>query len=183
MDEAGRVRRGYFVAGQGATQFALPGALDLLRSLREPGAEAEAAVLAATDPANPYGTSWGWPAEGLSRVVGASVVIVDGAMTVYVARGDRELTVVLPENEPFHTRTARAAARELMSVGRGDRTLPRPMAVTGINGNPASEHPFAMFLEEAGFVRAGTGLHIPRSAFRPAAGVDDMDDVTDDAGA
>jgi ATP-dependent Lhr-like helicase len=95
------------------------------------------------------------------------VVLVDGAMTVYVARGDRELTVLLPENEPFHARTARAAARELMSVGRGDRGLPRPMAITSINGSPACEHPLAVFLEEAGFVRAGTGLHIPRSATWP----------------
>ena len=53
MEESGRIRRGYFVAGLGATQFALPGALDLLRSLRDAPDEAEVAVLAATDPANP----------------------------------------------------------------------------------------------------------------------------------
>jgi ATP-dependent Lhr-like helicase len=164
MDDAGRVQRGYFVAGQGATQFALPGALDLLRSLREPGGDAEAAVLAATDPANPYGTSLPWPVADLLRVVGASVVIVDGAMTVYLARGDREITVSLPENEPFRTRAARAAARGMMSVGRGDRGVPRPMAITRINGESALEHPFMVHLEEAGFVRAGTGLHIPRRA-------------------
>jgi ATP-dependent Lhr-like helicase len=67
MEEAGRVRRGYFVAGLGATQFAMPGALDLLRSFR-PGApdadgqERELIALAAADPANPYGSTLSWPA-------------------------------------------------------------------------------------------------------------------------
>ena len=62
LEENGRIRRGYFVAGLGATQFALPGALDLLRSLREKPDDPEIAVLAATDPANPYGATLKWPA-------------------------------------------------------------------------------------------------------------------------
>ena len=72
MEENGRIRRGYFVAGLGATQFALPGALDLLRSLRnaEPAEEREGSgdvddpnvtMLAASDPANPYGATLKWP--------------------------------------------------------------------------------------------------------------------------
>src|SRR5207302_2260294 len=61
MEETGRIRRGYFVAGLGATQFAMPGALDLLRSLRRAPDEIEIAVLAATDPANPYGATLKWP--------------------------------------------------------------------------------------------------------------------------
>jgi ATP-dependent Lhr-like helicase len=179
MDEAGRVRRGYFVAGQGATQFALPGALDLMRSLRDAGAEPQTAVLAATDPANPYGTSIGWPVENLSRVVGASVVIVDGEMIVYLARGDREITVCLPENEPARGRAARAAALGLSGAARGDRGWPRAMVITRINGDPALEHPFAVYLEEAGFVRAGTGLHVQRAATPSAPAVEDPDDDED----
>jgi ATP-dependent helicase Lhr and Lhr-like helicase len=66
MEENGRIRRGYFVAGLGATQFALPGALDLLRSLRDAPDEVEIAVLAATDPANPYGAALKWPASATS---------------------------------------------------------------------------------------------------------------------
>ena len=58
---SGRIRRGYFVAGLGATQFALPGALDLLRSLRDAADDADVVVLAATDPANPYGATLKWP--------------------------------------------------------------------------------------------------------------------------
>ena len=63
MEEAGRARRGYFVAGLGATQFALPGAEERLRALREPERGAAAAVLAATDPANPYGAALPRPAR------------------------------------------------------------------------------------------------------------------------
>jgi len=63
MEEAGRVRRGYFVAGRGAAQFALPGAVDRLRTLREPDPDAEPKIvmIAATDPANPYGAALNWP--------------------------------------------------------------------------------------------------------------------------
>src|SRR6185369_1580344 len=63
LEENGRVRRGYFVAGLGATQFALPGALDLLRSMRDTPEEPEIAVMSATDPANPYGATLKWPAS------------------------------------------------------------------------------------------------------------------------
>ena len=63
MEENGRLRRGYFVAGLGATQFALPGALDLLRSLRDTPEDAEIAVLAASDPANPYGAVLKWSSK------------------------------------------------------------------------------------------------------------------------
>ncbi|HZW74193.1 MAG TPA: crosslink repair DNA glycosylase YcaQ family protein, partial [Caldimonas sp.] len=61
LEEHGRVRRGYFVAGLGATQFAMPGAVDLLRSLRDAPDDPEVVVLAATDPANPYGATLTWP--------------------------------------------------------------------------------------------------------------------------
>jgi ATP-dependent Lhr-like helicase len=64
MEESGHIRRGYFVSGRGATQFALPGAVDRLRALREPPEEPQTVVLAATDPANPYGAAIPWPAPG-----------------------------------------------------------------------------------------------------------------------
>jgi ATP-dependent Lhr-like helicase len=165
MDEAGRVRRGYFVAGLGATQFALPGALDLLRSLREPQDEPQASIIAATDPANPYGTSLPWPVPQLSRVVGASVILVDGEMTVYLARGHRELTVHLPDIEPFRSRRAKAAAETLFTLGLGG---PR-VFVTTINDEPARTHPFATWLEAAGFAGGAMGLHVPRAS-RPDPG-------------
>ncbi len=104
LEDNGRIRRGYFVAGLGATQFALPGALDLLRSLRTAPDEIEVVTLAATDPANPYGATLKWPAStadtrsapadradepddsrglsrgrGPTRTVGATVMLVNGA--------------------------------------------------------------------------------------------------------
>jgi ATP-dependent Lhr-like helicase len=63
MEDAGRVRRGYFVAGLGAAQFAMPAALDLLRSLRDAPESFRAVVLSATDPASPYGSLVKWPAS------------------------------------------------------------------------------------------------------------------------
>src|SRR5439155_8871214 len=84
MEDAGRLRRGYFVAGLGATQFALPGALDLLRSLKDAPEEPEVVTMAATDPANPYGAALKWistgeasTGRGPTRTVGATVVLVD----------------------------------------------------------------------------------------------------------
>jgi ATP-dependent Lhr-like helicase len=64
MEDSGRIRRGYFVAGVSGAQFALPAALDLLRSLRDRPEEADAILLAATDPANPYGVILKWPEQG-----------------------------------------------------------------------------------------------------------------------
>ena len=74
MEEAGRVRRGYFVAGRGAAQFALPGAVDRLRTLREPDPDAEPKVvtIAATDPANPYGAALNWPNNRTEEIEVAS---------------------------------------------------------------------------------------------------------------
>src|SRR5204862_7629140 len=87
LEEAGRIRRGYFIDGLGAAQFALAGAIELLRSAREPGrAVADRAIhlLAAADPANPYGAAIAWPRHGeddrraLPRAAGASIVLADG---------------------------------------------------------------------------------------------------------
>jgi ATP-dependent Lhr-like helicase len=98
LEERGRVRRGYFVAGLGAAQFALPGAVDRLRSFRtgpEGGdAEAPVVVLAAVDPAQPYGASLRWPdSPGRpSRSAGAHVVLADGVPVVFLERGGHALT-------------------------------------------------------------------------------------------
>src|SRR5207247_10213866 len=84
MEDAGRIRRGYFVAGLGAAQFAVPSAVDRLRTARQRPEEPHAVVLAATDPANPYGAALAWPerAEGRKpmRTAGALVILVDGRL-------------------------------------------------------------------------------------------------------
>jgi ATP-dependent Lhr-like helicase len=151
MEEAGRVRRGYFIAGFGATQFASAGALDLLRSFREEPEEPETLLLAATDPASPYGALLKWPAAGLMRVAGASVILVNGALAAYLARGEKNLTVFLPEDEPSRSMVAREISRVLASlVATGAR---RALLIKEV-----SDEAMGAFLAEAGFVKTGAGF-------------------------
>jgi ATP-dependent Lhr-like helicase len=181
MEDAGRIRRGYFVAGVGATQFALPPALDLLRSLREPPDQAETIVLAATDPANPYGTILPWPAlgadiggRGPTRTVGALVILVNGALGAYLSRGARQLLAWLPEDEPARSQVARALAERLAHLA-DDQVAHTPVLIGEINGVPASEHALADFLAEAGFYPSAMGFQIrraPRSPELPLASSD-----------
>ena len=149
MEEAGRLRRGYFVAGLGATQFATAGALDLLRSFRDEPEQPETLLLAATDPANPYGAVVKWPAQGLTRSVGASVIIVNGALACYVTRGEKELRVFLPEDEPSRSVVAKEIAKALASLV--ETGLRRALLFTDVDDAIAS------FLIEAGFKRTSTG--------------------------
>jgi ATP-dependent Lhr-like helicase len=149
LEDAGRVRRGYFAADVGAAQFALPAALEQLRALRAEPSAPEVVSLAATDPANPYGAILKWPAvdaggRGPTRSVGATVMLVNGAVAVWLARGGRQLVVFLPEDEPRRSAVAREIAKTLASRGTAGQLL-----VDEINGRPATEHPLAAFLMEA----------------------------------
>jgi len=173
LEESGRVRRGYFAADLGATQFAMPAAVDLLRSLRNTQQEqSEVLMLAATDPANPYGALLRWPTapeEGslLTRSVGARVVLVDGALAAYIRRGNPNLQVLLLEEEPPRSQTARALAEFLVQhVQRGDNPEGRgrtSMLITQVNGVPVAEHPLARFLLDAGFQAAPLGFNVRRN--------------------
>ncbi|HUQ64229.1 MAG TPA: DEAD/DEAH box helicase [Acidimicrobiales bacterium] len=126
MEDAGRVRRGYFVAGLGGAQFALAGAVDRLRATRTV-ADGEILVLAATDPANPFGVSLPWPREGperpraggtgLRRVPGAYVVFVDGLASLYVERAAKGL-VALRDLDGSWEDTAIGALGHLVTSGR-----------------------------------------------------------------
>jgi ATP-dependent Lhr-like helicase len=171
MEESGKIRRGYFVAGLGATQFALPGALDLLRSLRGPApdnADVDVVMLSATDPASPYGAAVKFPAvaeassgRGATRTVGATVILVDGALAGYLARGDRMLLTFLPEAEPQRSRTAKALARALRERSRmpvGEDLAPRGMLIEEIDGVPPSAHPIAPYLAKVGFLSGAMGF-------------------------
>jgi len=171
LEESGRVRRGYFVSGVGAVQFALPPVLDLLRSLREIPDAPEVTVLAATDPANPYGTFLRWPAQdggvarGPSRSAGAQVVLVDGTLAAFVSRGGRQAWVWLPEAEPERTRLARATAGALALIAaRGLVERRGGMLLEEINGASAGEHPLALHLVEVGFAPSPLGFSLRRSA-------------------
>jgi ATP-dependent helicase Lhr and Lhr-like helicase len=163
LEENGRIRRGYFVAGLGATQFAHPGALDLLRSLRDAPDDPEVAVLAATDPANPYGATLKWPSQrhagrGPTRSVGATVILVDGALAAYLTRGDRQLLTYLPESEPERSKMGRAIAGVLIDRARTGGESPRGMLIEEVDGVPPSTHPIGRFLTEAGFASGALGF-------------------------
>jgi ATP-dependent Lhr-like helicase len=164
MEDAGRIRRGYFVAGLGATQFANAGAVDLLRALRDEPEQPETVMLAATDPANPYGAIVKWP-ESLanrtwtfSRSVGAQVVLVNGLMACYVSRGEKQLYVFLPEDEPQRSMVARAVAESLASIVHGGRR--RALLLAEINDEPAARSALAPFLAEAGFAATAMGYQM-----------------------
>ena len=190
MEESGRVRRGYFVAGMGATQFALPSAVDLLRSLRQQAQmeKPEMVMLAATDPANPYGATLRWPAaassvefaaaeqpaepdslpRSLTRSVGASVVLRNGEMVAYMRRGNPHLQVFLPAEEPERSHAARdlsqflvQTAQQEMRQREADRSA--GLLIAQVNGQPVAKHFLARFLQDAGFQAAPTGFNVRRT--------------------
>ncbi len=189
-EEAGRVRRGYFVEHLGAAQFGTTGAVDRMRALSEGIApatasgsppsqgsakQARAIVLAATDPANPFGASVPWPERSTNtnktsdgrdahtgqhrpgRKAGALVALVDGHLGLYLERGGR--TALTYTQDPD----------QLASIARGlsDQVMHRSVTsliVRKIDGGPAlsSTHPFATALTEAGFHTAPQGLRMRR---------------------
>jgi ATP-dependent Lhr-like helicase len=153
FEERGTVRRGYFVAGLGAAQFALPGAVDRLRSLREAADSPRPVVLAATDPAQPFGASLPWPDHSESgrpaRVAGAHVVLIDGQLAAYLERGGH--TVVT-----FGVEGWAAALPTLVDEGRY-----RSLEVRKVNGVPARDDSVRAAADElraAGFVEGYRGL-------------------------
>jgi ATP-dependent Lhr-like helicase len=167
MEDAGRIRRGYFVAGLGGAQFAMPAALDQLRALRDVPEEPQTTYVAATDPVNPFGSILKWPeieaadrdpGRGPTRSVGALVISVDGQAAGYLRRGERELLLFLPESEPRRARVGREVARALAQLSRGREEGRRGMLLTEINGGPAASHPAARLFIQEGFLPTAMGL-------------------------
>jgi ATP-dependent Lhr-like helicase len=151
MEDSGRVRRGYFVAGLGAAQFALPGAVERLRELREPDS-GSAIVLAATDPAQPYGAALSWPESSgrPARAAGAYVVLVGGECAAYLERGGRSLLTFEPSSRSDVWAEALAS---LQKEGRVKR-----LVIERIDGAPAADAPGAEVLREVGFADSYRGL-------------------------
>ncbi|HWH14444.1 MAG TPA: hypothetical protein VNT51_06840, partial [Miltoncostaeaceae bacterium] len=150
LETVGVCRRGYFVEGLGGAQFALPGAVERLRDLRDtPPGGAQALVLGAADPAQPYGAALPWPRlEGRrapARAYGAQVVLLDGAPVLYVERGGRGL-VTFHAPDPEWTGPALAALAAWVAADRGRRLL-----VERVDGEPVTGGPWAQLLTEAGF--------------------------------
>jgi ATP-dependent Lhr-like helicase len=178
LEESGRIRRGYFVGGLGATQFALPAAVDLLRQLRaEPPLEKpEFVQLAATDPANPYGSVLRWPelpvadedsesaARVLTRAAYAEVILRNGRLVAWLKRGNPNLLVFLPVEEPERSQTASGLAHFLCTRGQERMRLHSHdgVLITTINGQPVAAHFMARFLMDAGFHPGPLGMHLRR---------------------
>jgi ATP-dependent Lhr-like helicase len=160
MEEAGKVRRGYFVEGLGGAQFASPGAVDRLRSMRQHPGEDGAVVLAAVDPANPYGWLLPWPAHvedgaaGLRRVAGARVVLVGGEIVLYLDRGARRMVTFPAAAERLDILSL--AARALATVASARRG--KMLRIETIDGEPARRSPHAEALRAAGFFADPRGL-------------------------
>jgi len=191
LEDAGHVRRGYFVAGRGAAQFALPGADDRLRSMRESD-EARTLVLSATDPANPFGSILPWPVADADdvagdddathgrpqRAAGARVILHDGALVGFLGRGNDSLLTFIPRDEPARSDAGRALGEALASIVDSGRA--KALFLTAIDGLPANVSPLAPALARAGFQMGGRGMLRRRTlAFGASAGeTDDLDAPT-----
>jgi ATP-dependent Lhr-like helicase len=151
LETLGLCRRGYFVEGLGGAQFALGGAVERLRELRpRDGEEPDALVLAAADPAQPYGATLPWPKRAgarAARVAGARVVLLGGEPALFVERGGRSL-VPLRDPEESWLRPALAALVEHVR----SRGLKKRLAVERFDGEPVTESEALPLLVEAGFL-------------------------------
>jgi ATP-dependent Lhr-like helicase len=148
LETIGVCRRGYFVEGLGGAQFALPGAVERLRELRS-GETPEALVLAAADPAQPYGAALPWPKRAgarAARVAGAHVVLLSGAAVLFVERGGRSL-IPLRDAEEGWLREALAALVGHVRAGGAKR-----LAVERFDGVPVTDSEVLPLLLEAGFL-------------------------------
>ena len=152
LEERGEARRGYFVAGLGAAQFALPGAVDRLRGARTPEPDSAPVVLAATDPAQPYGAALAWPdsAGRPARTAGAHVVLADGVPLVVLERGGRSLATFADAESND------AWIDAIIGLVKDGRL--RKLEIAKVDGVAVRETPWAARLESAGFTSAYKGM-------------------------
>ncbi len=146
MEESGRIRRGYFVEGLGGSQFALPGAVDRLRAMRDSGGGISA--MAATDPAQAYGALLPWPrSDGrMGRASGAYCVLDAGRLVLYLERGGRSLLT----NGEVTIEHLRALIGMAVLAGR--------VELQKVDGVPVMDSPLNALLRESGFVSTHRGL-------------------------
>ncbi len=150
LETLGVCQRGYFVEGLGGAQFALPGAAERLRAQRDDDA-APPVVLAATDPAQPYGAVLKWPrreSRSPARQAGAHVVLAGAEPVLYVERGGKGLQVLVDDDDP---RLGPSIQTLAAAVERGRI---RRLGVEKVNGEPVVGSPWEELLLELGF-RAG----------------------------
>jgi ATP-dependent helicase Lhr and Lhr-like helicase len=151
LETLGLCRRGYFVEGLGGAQFALGGAVERLRELRrKDGEEPEPLVLAAADPAQPYGAALPWPKRSgarAARVAGGRVVLLGGEPALFVERGGRSLVPLRDPEEDWLREALRALVEDFRRSGQ------KRLAVERFDGEPVGETAVMPLLLEAGFVQ------------------------------
>lgn len=169
LEEAGQVRRGYFVEHLGGSQFAVPGAVDQLRAdAADTGPSGPALLLAATDPANPFGAALAWPdpiatdddggGHRPGRKAGAIVVLVGGSLALYVERGGRSL-LSFTDDPDLLARAAATLAAAARAGRLGRLTLGRADG-SALLDRTALAGPLARALTEAGFGVTPRGLRL-----------------------
>jgi ATP-dependent Lhr-like helicase len=163
FEESARARRGYFIEGLGAAQFATAGTIDRLRTFvtdnsREPSREALA--LAATDPANPYGAALAWPEASEAgtghrpgRKAGALVVLVDGDLTLYLERGGK--TALAFTDDDARLDAAGRSVGALVRRGGVDK-----LTIETVNGSFVLGTPLGDALTASGFTATPRGLRM-----------------------
>jgi ATP-dependent Lhr-like helicase len=160
FEDAARCRRGYFVEGLGGAQFAAPGSVDRMRALSEPPEQPRTEVLAAADPANPYGAALAWPDRDGERAghrpgrkAGAVVVLVDGRLVIYVERGGRTLLTYADDAESLQP------AVDALALAVREGALGR-ITVERADGGDVFDSPLARALADAGFRPSTKGLRL-----------------------
>jgi ATP-dependent Lhr-like helicase len=161
LEESGAVRRGYFIERLGGSQFALPQCPDLLRSASNAD---DAVLLAAADPANPYGAALPWPqhpsAHRPGRTAGALVVIIAGQLVLYVERGGH---TAMSFGDPRHlSRAAETLAASVHGAKIDSLKITRVDGVDALAAH-ADLHPLAEALLTAGFTLTPSGLRLRRT--------------------
>jgi len=164
FEESGRARRGYFVEGLGASQFATGATVDRLRSFSrevDPDREPVALALAATDPAQAYGAALAWPpapeteekrGHRPGRKAGAIVVTADGALALYVERGGKT-TLTFTDDERWLAASASALASLVRRSGG-------KLRVEKADGEFVIGTPLGHALIAAGFAATPQGLRL-----------------------
>jgi ATP-dependent Lhr-like helicase len=164
MEDSGRVRRGYFVAGLGAAQFAAPGADERLRQPARCGDSpaSPTLVLAATDPANPYGAALSWPVgQGNvrarpQRAAGARVLLHEGRLLGFLGRTGQQLLTFLPTSEPDRSEGRRILAETLAGLAAAGR----PVFLVRVDDGGPARSKLSPELLAAGFTPTSRGyLH------------------------
>ena len=167
LEDSGQLVRGHFVADLAAMQFATRGAVELLRSHARPRRPPPVVTIGAADVASPFGLSVPWPGGGDGepkprRVVGATVISVDGAATAWLSPDLAQVRTWMPDDDDDRAAVAEPTAVEIARAVRAARAAGEPATIERIDGVPATAHPLTRWLITAGLAARGDTLVMTR---------------------